>query len=197
LSVIRRGDVRRQERRSADIPLNRGIGRGRLERLRTAMHRYIPDGLLAAACAEVTLKPGSRTTFTIFTVLSKISGTSISKSLARNSGHVREMITCGHSRFETEYRRKDGTIFPVELRTFLMRDESGNPVGMWAIIRDISTRVRAERELNFRNALLTAQQEATLDALIIVDENQKVISFNRRFVRQREARPARFRRPPF
>jgi PAS domain S-box-containing protein len=49
--------------------------------------------------------------------------------------------------YEKEYRRKDGTIFPVELRTFLVRDDSGQPAAMWAIIRDISDRKRVEIEL--------------------------------------------------
>ena len=49
--------------------------------------------------------------------------------------------------YEKEYRKKDGTVFPVELRTFLLRDEQGNNSGMWAIVRDITERKRAEEEL--------------------------------------------------
>jgi PAS domain S-box-containing protein len=49
--------------------------------------------------------------------------------------------------YEKEYRRKDGTIFPVELRTILSRDVSGEPNGMWAIIRDITDRKHAEEAL--------------------------------------------------
>ncbi len=49
--------------------------------------------------------------------------------------------------YEKEYRRKDGTILPVELRTFLLRDSASQPVGMWAIVRDITKRKRAEQEL--------------------------------------------------
>jgi PAS domain S-box-containing protein len=48
--------------------------------------------------------------------------------------------------YEKEYRRKDGTVFPVELRTFLVRDEQGGPRAMWAIVRDISERKHAEAE---------------------------------------------------
>ncbi len=39
--------------------------------------------------------------------------------------------------YEKEYRRKDGTVFPVELRTFLLK-EGGRPVAMWAIVRDVT-----------------------------------------------------------
>src|SRR5271157_1607393 len=57
--------------------------------------------------------------------------------------------------YEKEYRRKDGTIFPVELHTVLMRDEQGKPTGMWAIVRDITERKKVEvalreSELRFR-----------------------------------------------
>jgi two-component system, cell cycle sensor histidine kinase and response regulator CckA len=59
-----------------------------------------------------------------------------------------QILVQGHSEvYEKEYRRKDGTIFPVELRTFLIRDEGGNPLGMWAIVRDITERKRAEEAL--------------------------------------------------
>ena len=59
-----------------------------------------------------------------------------------------QILVQGHSEvYEKEYQRKDGTIFPVELRTFLMRDDAGNPVGMWAIARDITERKRAEEAL--------------------------------------------------
>ncbi|MBI5022512.1 MAG: PAS domain S-box protein [Ignavibacteriales bacterium] len=50
--------------------------------------------------------------------------------------------------YEKEYRRKDGTIFPVELRTSLIRDENGKPKSMWAIVRDITERKCAEEKLN-------------------------------------------------
>jgi len=49
--------------------------------------------------------------------------------------------------YRKEYRRKDGTVFPVELRTFLLRDEQGGPSGMWAMVRDITDRKRAEAVL--------------------------------------------------
>ncbi|MHB8900274.1 MAG: response regulator [Thermoguttaceae bacterium] len=49
--------------------------------------------------------------------------------------------------YEKEYRRKDGSILPVELRTILSRDTAGQPATMWAIVRDVSERKRTEQGL--------------------------------------------------
>ena len=49
--------------------------------------------------------------------------------------------------YEKEYRRKDGTVFPVELRAVLLRDNAGQPYGIWAIVRDITERTRAAEAL--------------------------------------------------
>jgi len=56
--------------------------------------------------------------------------------------------------YEKEYRRKDGTIFPVELRTFLIKNASGEPQGMWAIVRDITERKRSEAALQQANLVV-------------------------------------------
>lgn len=49
--------------------------------------------------------------------------------------------------YEKEYQKKNGAIFPIELRTTLIRDDTGQPVSMWAIIRDISARKSEEEAL--------------------------------------------------
>jgi len=54
--------------------------------------------------------------------------------------------------YEKEYRHKDGSIFSVELHAVLTRDEQGNPASIWAIVRDISARKRAEEELLKKSA---------------------------------------------
>ena len=54
----------------------------------------------------------------------------------------------GYSDFyEKEYIRKDGTVFPVELRTYLLRDARGEPVGFWAFVRDVSERRRMQEAM--------------------------------------------------
>lgn len=58
-----------------------------------------------------------------------------------------EILQRGYSSvYEKEYRRKDGAIFPVELRSFLVRDRDSKPTGIWSIVRDITERKHAENE---------------------------------------------------
>jgi PAS domain S-box-containing protein len=81
---------------------------------------------------------------------------------------VREQVLArGFSNiYEKEYRRKDGTVFPVELRTILWRDPAGRPQAMWALIRDITDRKRTEaalreneKQLQFLNESLEQKVE--------------------------------------
>jgi PAS domain S-box-containing protein len=62
---------------------------------------------------------------------------------------VREQITKkGHSDlYEKEYIRKDGSVLPISIGVWLIRDEKWSPVGMWGIIRDVTQRKQLEDEL--------------------------------------------------
>lgn len=68
-----------------------------------------------------------------------------------------QILSRGYSDiYEKEYRRKDGTLIPVEMRTILVRDAVGQPNAMWSIVRDITERKRVEAALH---------QHATQDEL--------------------------------
>ena len=43
--------------------------------------------------------------------------------------------------------RKDGTLFPAELNAALIRDDTGNPLYIQSIVRDITGRLRLETDL--------------------------------------------------
>jgi two-component system cell cycle sensor histidine kinase/response regulator CckA len=62
--------------------------------------------------------------------------------------------------FEKEYRRKDGSIVPVELRVVLARDPNGHPIGMWAIVRDISVRLAREGALRWFQLTVESSPDA-------------------------------------
>jgi len=91
-----------------------------------------------------------------------------------------QVIPRGYSDlYEKEYRRKDGTIFPVELRTFLLRDDAGTPTAMWAIIRDITRRRQVERALETSERRYRQLVEATEDLVTIVDAGGRFNFANR------------------
>ena len=69
--------------------------------------------------------------------------------------------------YEKEYQRKDGTIFPVELRTFVIRDDAGQPYAMWAIVRDITERKQTEAALRESEQNFRLLVENAPDAIFI------------------------------
>lgn len=72
----------------------------------------------------------------------------------------KQVLSHGYSVvYEKEYRRRDGTVFPVELRTFLVVGSEGQPKGMSAIVRDISDRKWAEKEREKLQAQLIQAQK--------------------------------------
>jgi diguanylate cyclase (GGDEF)-like protein/PAS domain S-box-containing protein len=89
-----------------------------------------------------------------------------------------QIIKRGYSDiYEKEYIRKDGSVFPVELHTVLLRDDTGIPEGMWAIVRDITERKYDERALEAANlelqtALLREQQLSRTDPLTGVNNRR-------------------------
>lgn len=49
--------------------------------------------------------------------------------------------------YEKQYRRKDGTLLTVELRTVLCRDLDGEPIAMWALVRDVTEQKRGQERV--------------------------------------------------
>ncbi len=93
-----------------------------------------------------------------------------------------QVLPRGYSEvYEKEYRRKDGTIFPIELRTILVRDATGQPVGMWAIVRDITRRKRAEESLRASEAKFRRLIEASPVAMGVSDAQGNIEYLNARF----------------
>ncbi len=82
-------------------------------------------------------------------------------------GEVREFaerVRRGESvHVTTRRRRRDGTVFDVELSLFPVRDEQGRVTAMAGIARDISERLRMTQELERTNRLLAALTRAQRD----------------------------------
>ncbi|MBI4101384.1 MAG: PAS domain S-box protein [Candidatus Nealsonbacteria bacterium] len=92
----------------------------------------------------------------------------------------RRVLEKGYSGiYEKEFRRKDGTVFPVSIQVWLTRDEEGKPKGMWAMVNDITFRKKRQEEIEClikdlkderekRESLLTriANERDVLDTLM-------------------------------
>ncbi len=49
--------------------------------------------------------------------------------------------------YEKEYCRKDGTVFPVELKVYPQKDKSNRVAGLWAVVRDLTRQRELEEQL--------------------------------------------------
>lgn len=61
--------------------------------------------------------------------------------------------------FEKEYIRRDGTIYPVELHAFTVKDRMGKIEYIWAIVRDITERRTAEEKIKSKTEELESTNE--------------------------------------
>ena len=77
-------------------------------------------------------------------------------------------------------RRKDGSEFPAEAS--ISKLEVAGKRTFTVFLRDVTERWNLEQELERKNSILSTQKEASLDAILLVDEDGKIISFNQRFV---------------
>ena len=75
-----------------------------------------------------------------------------------------QFIKRGYSdEFEKEYIKKDGTVFPVSLKGWLIKDKQGQAIGMWGYVRDITERKKAEEER--RRVELRLQESRKMEAI--------------------------------
>ncbi|MEP7088483.1 MAG: EAL domain-containing protein [Nocardioidaceae bacterium] len=84
--------------------------------------------------------------------------------------------------------RKDGTEIAVELSLAAARLDDG--WGAIGVLRDVTTRKNAEAKLQFANLLLRTQMEASLDGILVVDENKSIVAYNERFATMWHIPPA-------
>jgi len=68
--------------------------------------------------------------------------------------------------YEKEYSRKDGSTFPTEIQTYLIKDVHGTPCGYWSFVRDITERKKAEEEKEkLERGLIQAQKMEAIGTL--------------------------------
>ncbi|HEX6803648.1 MAG TPA: PAS domain S-box protein [Terriglobales bacterium] len=114
-------------------------------------------------------------------------GAHFRKILSKNNPpHLLRQILTGSSQAggwqgECLVPRTDGTDIPVLLSSNAVIAEDGRALGVLGVAQDITERKRAEKELFFKNALLQAEAETTIDGILAVDQSNRIILSNRRF----------------
>jgi len=83
------------------------------------------------------------------------------------------------SHFETQRRAQGGRLVDISLTVSPVRDAGGRIVGASKVARDITARRRAEQALGEAQARLAAIVDSAMDAMVTVDESQRVVLFNR------------------
>ncbi len=78
--------------------------------------------------------------------------------------------------FDTVHRRKDGSLYPVEIHLELVEFDKEKVFVTLAV--DITERQKIERELKERNEILSTIMEYAGDAIIMLDDSGKVTFWN-------------------
>ncbi|MCB2185999.1 MAG: EAL domain-containing protein [Deltaproteobacteria bacterium] len=89
-----------------------------------------------------------------------------------------EVLVKGYSEpFEKEYLTKHGALVPVELRAHLARGPEGEPLGMWAVVRDLSERREAQKQQRMAATVF----ENSLEGIVVADHLGQVLMVNGAF----------------
>ena len=83
--------------------------------------------------------------------------------------------------YELEILTKDKRRVTMEVSTRLIY-EAQQPIGIQGIARDITDRKSAEKELQKNLSLLTSTLEATAEGILVVDLNNKIVTYNKQFI---------------
>ena len=80
--------------------------------------------------------------------------------------------------YEKEFVKKDGSVFPVSVRVWVVNDENGKPLEMWSIVRDITRRKQAEEAITKEKNVLKGIMENTGAMLAYLDSKFTFIAVN-------------------
>ena len=80
--------------------------------------------------------------------------------------------------YEIEFRHKDDTVIPVEIRTYLILDDRGKVTGRWSVVRDISERRNLEEDLRMNEEKFRAIFDTSLDGMLITSPDGGILAAN-------------------
>jgi PAS domain S-box-containing protein len=83
---------------------------------------------------------------------------------------------------EKRYIRADGEVVWGQLSVSMVNDSQGSPLYFIGQLEDITERKRVDKALRFQKALLEAQNEATLDGIMVVSAERQWLFHNQRLI---------------
>ncbi len=83
---------------------------------------------------------------------------------------------------ELELVRPDGTRRWTHALGGVKHDDEGHLVGLHGTVQDITDQKISEEKLRLSNLLLLTQLDASIDGILVLDSNHKILHMNRRFV---------------
>jgi diguanylate cyclase (GGDEF)-like protein/PAS domain S-box-containing protein len=83
---------------------------------------------------------------------------------------------------ERAIRTRTGEHRNIRWNSSVLRSGYGRIIGVASIGEDITETNKVTEELRFKNTILQTQLETSLDAILVVDENESVISYNHQFI---------------
>jgi diguanylate cyclase (GGDEF)-like protein/PAS domain S-box-containing protein len=90
--------------------------------------------------------------------------------------HIARLMACGQDQFESQHRRKDGSLWPVEIST-TFNDKLYSP-SFFVFSRDITRRKRLLERLTQSENHMRAVFDTALDAVISMDADGRIIDWN-------------------
>ncbi|NWG16157.1 MAG: PAS domain S-box protein, partial [Chloroflexi bacterium] len=96
------------------------------------------------------------------------------------SERVRQRLLAGERIpiYERLFRKKDGSLVPVEVNVELVRDMDGTPLHIQSVVRDISERRQMEKTLREQHAELDYFFSAAIDLFCIADSGGHFVKVN-------------------
>lgn len=88
----------------------------------------------------------------------------------------------GSYRTEKRFLTQKGNVIWALLTVSVVREADGNALYTVRIIEDITSRKRGEEELEQSLSVLRATLESSTDGILVVDQNRRLVNYNRKFV---------------